>query len=131
MDLTERRSLGITLVLGVEDPRQGHVLAHDRRRHRLRELLTHGERETHHPRGVLNRLFGLDGAVGDDLGDALLAIFLGNVVNHLATASLIEVDVEVGQRSALGVEEPFEDQTVLQWVEVSDLHDISTHGTCP
>ncbi len=129
MDLTERRGLGITLVLRIEDPRQGHVLAHDRRRHRLGELLTHRERKAHHPRGVLDRLFGLDSAVGDDLGDALLAILLRDVADHLTAASLVEVDIEVGHRGALGVEEALEDQTVLQRVEVGDLHDEGAHGS--
>src|SRR5665647_2730983 len=85
------------LALGVEDPGQRHVLAHDRRGHRLGELLAHREREPHHPRGILDRLLGLDGAVSHDLGDTLLAILPGDVVDHLAAASLVEVDVEVGQ----------------------------------
>ena len=49
-------------------------------------------------------------------------------MDHLTAASLIEVDVEVGHRGALGVEESLEDQAVLERVEVGDLHDVGAHG---
>ena len=89
-------------------------------RHRLGELLAHAEREAEHAAGVLQRLLGLDRAVGDDLGDALVAVLLGDVLDDLAAATVVEVDVEVGHRDAVGVEEALEDQAVLQRVEVGD-----------
>ena len=63
---------------------------------------------------VLQRLLGLDRAVGDDLRDALVAVLLGDVLDDLAAATVVEVDVEVGHRDAVGVEEPLEDQAVLR-----------------
>ena len=107
-------------VLPVEHALERHVLAHHRRRHRLGEALPHAEREAEHAAGVLQRLLGLDGAVRDDLGDALVAVLLGDVLDHLAAATVVEVDVEVGHRDAIGVEEALEDEAVLQRVEVGD-----------
>ena len=123
----ELPGLLVALVLGVEDPGQRDVLAHHRRRHRLGDLLPHREREAEHPGGVLDRLLGLDRAVGDDHRHAVVAVLLGDVADHLAAAALVEVDVEVGHRHALGVEEPLEDQAVLQRVEVGDPHRVRAH----
>ena len=108
-------------------PDERDVLAHDRGRHRLGELLAHAEREAEHAARVLEGLLGLDRAVGDDLGDALVAVLLGDVVDDLAAATLVEVDVEVGHRDAVGVEEALEDQAVLQRVEVGDAHRVGGH----
>jgi hypothetical protein len=123
----ELAGLGVALVLGVEHARQGDVLAHDGRGHGLGEPLAHGERVAEHPRGVLEGLLGLDGPVGDDHGDAVVAVALGDVADHLGAAAVVEVDVEVGHRHALGVEEPLEDQAVLERVEVGDAHDVRGH----
>ncbi len=59
--------------------------------------------------------------------DAVVAVLVGDVADHLAAAALVEVDVEVGHRHALGVEEPLEDQAVLQRVEVGDAHRVGAH----
>ena len=125
---TELGRLAVPRVLGVEDTGQRHVPAHDRRGHRLGELLAHGERVPEHAGGVLERLLGLDRAVGDDLGDPVVAVLLGDVADDLAPATLVEVDVEVGHRHALGVEETLEDQAVLDRVEVGDPHGVGAHG---
>ena len=114
-------------VLLVEHALERHVLAHHRGRHRLGEPLPHAEREAEHATGVLQRLLGLDRAVGDDLRDALVAVLLGDVLDDLAAATVVEVDVEVGHRDAVGVEEPLEDEAVLQRVEVGDPHGVRGH----
>jgi hypothetical protein len=93
----------------------------------LVSLLAHREGVTHDTGGVLDRLLGLDRAVGDDLGDPLLAVLLGDVADDLAPSALVEVDVEVGHRRTFGVEEPLEDQVVLDRVEVGDPHRIRAH----
>ena len=106
---------------------RGDALAHDVRRHRLRQLLPHREGEAHDPARVLEGLFGLDRAVGDDLRDPLAAVLLGDIADHLTAPALVEVDVEVGHRHALGVEEALEDQAVRDRVEVGDLHRVGAH----
>ena len=65
-------------------------------------------------------MLGLDRSVRDDLRDPLLAIELGRVADHVAAAALVEVEVDVGHRDALGVEEPLEQQAVGDRVELGD-----------
>ena len=45
---------------------------------------------------------------------------VGGVAHHLAAATVVEVDVDIGHRRALGVEEPLEQQAVLDRVDVGD-----------
>ncbi len=116
----ELPALAEALVLRVEDVLERDVLAHHRRRHRLGDAITHGERVAEDATGVLDRLLGLDGAVGDDHGDAVVAVLVADVADHLAATTLVEVDVEVGHRDAFGVEEPLEQQAVHQGVQVGD-----------
>ena len=113
---------------GVEHAGQRHVLAHDGGRHRLGQPLPHAEREAEHATGILERLLRFDRAVGDDLGDAFGAVLGGDIVDHLAAATIVEVDVEVGHGHTVGVEEALEDQPVLERVEVGDAHGVRHHG---
>ena len=48
----------------------------------------------------------------------------GDVLDDLAAAALAEVDVDVGQRHALGVEEALEDQVVLDRIDVGDAQAV-------
>ncbi len=48
----------------------------------------------------------------------------GDVVDDLAAPALAEVDVDVGQRDALGVEEALEDQVVLDRIDVGDAEAV-------
>ena len=57
---------------------------------------------------------------GDDLRDVLAAVLPGDVLDHLAAPPLAEIDVDVGQRDALGVEEPLEDQVEVERIDVGD-----------
>ena len=116
----ELAALAVAAVLGVEDLLERDVLAHDRGRHRLGDPVAHGERVAEDPAGVLDRLLGLDRAVGDDHRDPVVAVLVGDVADHLAAPTLVEVDVEVGHRDAVGVEEPLEQQSVDERVEVGD-----------
>ena len=129
VQLAELAGLGVPLVLRVEDAGQRHVLAHHRRRHRLGDPVAHRERVVQHPAGVLDRLLGLDRAVGDDHRDPVVAVLLGDVADHLGAAAVVEVDVEVGHRHALRVQEALEDQAVLERVQVGDPHRVRAHRT--
>ena len=59
-------------------------------------------------------------AEGDDLRDVLAAVLARDVLDDLAAAAFAEVDVDVGQRHALGIEEALEDQVVLDRIDVGD-----------
>ena len=51
-------------------------------------------------------------AEGDDLGDVVLPVLAGHVVDDLVTTGVLEVDVDVRHRHAVGVEEALEGQLV-------------------
>ena len=129
--VAELAGLLVARVLGVEDAGQRDVLAHHRRRHDLGDPVAHRERVAEHPGGVLDRLLGLDRAVGDDLRDPVLAVLLGGVADHVAAPALVEVQVDVGHRDALGVEEPLEQQPVLDRVELGDAQRVGDHRRRP
>jgi len=116
-------------VLAVEHVGQRHVLALDRGGEDFGDGLTQGERLAQNPAGVLDRLLGLDRAVRHDLADPVVAVLLADVADHLAAATLVEVDVEVGHGRAFGVEEALEDQAVRDRVEVGDPHRVGAHRT--
>ena len=105
-------------------PGQRDVLAHHRRRERLGDPVAERVGEAEHPGRVLDRRLGLDRAVGDDLGDPVIAVLLGHVPDHVAAPALVEVDVDVRHRHALGVEEPLEHQAERDRVQVGDAHRV-------
>ena len=122
--------LGVTLILFVVHVRQGNVLTHDVRRHRLGEALTDRVRLVHHSGGVLERLLRLNGAEGDDLRDLLFTVLFGYVVDDFAAATIVKVHIEVGHGDAVGVEESLEDQVVVERVQVGNTHRVRDHGAC-
>ena len=73
-----------------------------------------------HAADVAHRRLRLQLAEGDDLRDAVGAVFAHDVLDDLVAAVLAEVDVEVGHRDAFGVEEALEQQAKAQRVEVGD-----------
>ena len=125
--LVQRAELGrlrVARVLRVEDAGQRDVLAHHRRRHRLGDPVAHRERVAEHPGRVLDRRLRLDRAVGDDLGDPVVAVLLGDVADHVAAPALVEVHVDVGHGDAVRVEEPLEEQAVRHRVELGDAQRV-------
>ena len=127
VELTELRGLRVALVLLVEDAVDRDVLTHDRRGQRLGELLADLEVLAEDTRRVLQGLLRLNRAVGDDLADAILAVLALDVGDNLVAPAFVEVDVEVGHRDSLRVEESLEDQTVIEGVQLGDLHGVGHH----
>ncbi len=60
-----------------------------------------GHRE--HPADIAQYGAGLQLAEGDDLRDAVAAVFLLDIADHLVAPVLAEIDVEIRHRHALGV----------------------------
>ncbi len=63
-------------------------------------------------------------AVGRDLRDALAAVALAHVIDDAVASVDAEVDVEVRQRHALGIQEPLEQEIVRERIEIRDAERI-------
>ena len=96
----------------------------DLERDQLRDPVDVAVRHAEHAADVAHD--GLRGhrAVRDDLRDALVAVAPAHVVDHAIAAFDAEVDVEVRQRHALGIQEALEDQIVRERVEVRDAERV-------
>ncbi len=86
----------------------------------LRDLVDVAVVVAEHPADVANHRFGRQRAVGDDLRDALAPVLVGDVLDDPVAPLHAEVDVEVRHRYALGIQEPLEQQVVLDRVQVGD-----------
>ena len=98
--------------------------AHDRIRDQLGQPIADPVIVTEHPRGVTGGGAREHLAEGDDLGDRLLAVLLGDVADHALATAHREVHVDIRHRHALGVEEPLEQQVVAQRIDVGDLQAV-------
>ena len=87
------------------------------------------ERQLQHPADVAQHSPRLQRAEGDDLGHAVAAIALLDVGDHLLSPVLAEVDVEVGHRDPLRVEEALEEQAVTQRIQIGDGQGIGHQRT--
>ena len=76
--------------------------------------------EAQHPADVADGGPGEHRAEGDDLGDAVGAVLAGDVGDDLVAPAVLEVDVDVGHRHAVGVEEALEGQLVADRVDRGD-----------
>ena len=130
IQFAELAGLCIPLRRGVENIMQARILAVLAGRQRLGDALAHGELVAHDTGGILERLLGFDGAVDHALGDFVMPVLVGHVVEDFHTAVRVEVDVDIRQGHAFWVEEAFEDQTVFERVEFGDAHGVGDHGAC-
>ena len=85
------------------------------------------EQEFLHTRNVLDGQFGGHRAVGDDVCDLLLAVFLRHPVQHASTAVVVEIHVDIGERDTVGVQETLEQQVVGDRVDLRDSEAVG-HG---
>ena len=123
-EVEQPRDLGVL----VGQPPQGRlflegVLERDvePRGDQLVDLLDPGQRDVQRPADVLDRRLGLERAEGADLGDVGVAVLLPDVLDDLVPPLLAEVDVDVGRLGAVGVEEPLEEQVVLERADVAQI----------
>ena len=68
-------------------------------------------------------------AVGDNVGDAVVAVFLADVIDDLAAAAHAKIDIEVGRRNAFGIQESLEEQFETQRVEIGDAEEVGDDTT--
>ena len=89
------------------------------------EVVDVGDRQAQRAADVANGGPGGQRAERADLRDVLLAVLLLHVVDDVAAAVLAEVDVDIGRFLAALVEEPLEQQVVLQRANVAQLQRVS------
>ena len=90
----------------------------------LGEAVGLDERQVADAGEVADDHLGAERAEGDDVGDAVLAVFLAHVADDLVAAAHAEVDVEVGRGDALRVQEAFEEQAEADRIDVGDLEAV-------
>ncbi len=98
-----------------ERHRRGRVL-----RHQLAELVDLPVGHLQHAADVAQHAARLQGAEGDDLRHLVAAVALLDVADDLVAPVLAEVDVEVGHRHALGIEEALEQEPEADRIEIRD-----------
>jgi hypothetical protein len=108
----------------LEGTLQSGVATHDEGGIHLAEAVTVLIREAEHSGRIFDRLLPLDRAVRDDLSDAVLAVLLLHVPDHVAAPTIVEVDIDVGHRDAFRVEEALEHESVPQGVELGDAQGV-------
>ena len=94
------------------------------RRDHLRDAVAFGETQPHDAPDVTHDALRAEGAEGDDVRDGALAVFPPHVFDHLGTPRLAEVDVDIGRRDPLGIEEPLENEAEAQRTEIGDAEHI-------
>ena len=127
-DLLGRSPLGVEvpeLRRALERVGEPRVPSHDQLRVHLAELVALGIGMPEHARRVPDRLLSLDRAVGDDLCDVVAAVAVLDVTHDIAAPAVVEVDVYVRHRLALGVEEALEHEVVAQRVELGDADRVA------
>ncbi len=99
----------------------------ERGRNQLRDLVDIRVRHAQHAAHVADHGLRLHRSERDDLRDVLAAVLADDVLDHLAAAALAEVDVDIGHRHALGIEEALEDEIELERIDVGDLEAPRDH----
>ena len=95
--------------------------------HQFAEAIGLREQQLLHARHVLDRHLGGHRTVGDDVGDLLLAVLLRHPVEHATAAVVVEIDVDIGQRDTVGIQETLEQQVVGDRVDLRDPQAVG-HG---
>ena len=107
--------LGFALDSLAEGDRVGRVVGHQ-----LAQPVHLAIGHLQHAAHIAQHGAGLQLTEGDDLGDAVAAIFLLHIGDHLVAPVLAEVHVEVRHGHAFGVKKPLEQQAEAQRIEVGD-----------
>ena len=85
----------------------------------LRDFVHTRQRNIQRAADVADGGFGFQRSVGSDLRDVFLAVFFFRVVDHHLPTVSTEVDIDIGRFVSAWVEEPFEQQVVLQRAHVT------------
>src|SRR5205814_9652986 len=86
--------------------------------------------QSHHPCYIAHHAARFQPAKSDDLCHATFAIFLPDVFEDFAATSFAKVDINIGRRNPLWIEEALKDQSVLQRIDICNSQDIRDDGAC-
>ena len=89
-------------------------------RHELAQAVNLSIRHLQHAAHVAEHGARLKLAEGDDVGDAVRAVALAHIGDHFVAPVLTEVDVEIGHRHALRIQEALEQEAEAHRVEIGD-----------
>ncbi len=89
-------------------------------RHQLGELVDLPQRHLQRAPDIAQHPARQERAEGDDLRDAVGAVALADIGDHLVAAVLAEVDVEIRHRHAFRVEKALEQQAEADRIEIGD-----------
>ena len=78
---------------------------------------------------ILDNHLGGHSAVGDDVAHAVGTILLLYPFDNAGTSIVVEVGINIGQRDTVGVEETFEQQVILDGVDLGDAEAIGHSRT--
>ena len=123
--------LGIAGIFLVIDFGKRNVFAHHCRWQSLGEVIPHTEGCPADTRGVLQCLLGFNRPVGNHLRNFVAAVLSRHVVDDFAATPIVKVHIDIRHRNPFGVQEAFEEQPVLERIEVGNPHRVSHHGTRP
>ncbi len=82
-----------------------------------------------HPAGVAHHGLGAQRAEGGDLAHGGATVFFLDVVDDAFAVVLAEVDIEVGHRDPLGIQEALEQQVVADRIQVGDAERVRHQRT--
>ena len=115
------------LVLGLVAPRELRLLLERRferdaelERNQLGDAVHEAVRQAEHSPDVAHDRLRGERAEGDDLRDTVAPVAIRDVFDHLVAARHAEVDVEVGHRHALRIQEALEQEFMPDGIEVGD-----------
>ena len=102
-------------------------LAHDHLRNPIHLAIRHIERAPY----VFDRRLRGHRVERNDLRDLIVAILLPHILDHLAPAIHAEIDIDIGHGHTFGIEKSFEQQLILQRIDVRNLHAIRNQRPPP
>ena len=96
--------------------------------HHLGDGIHEAVGQIHDPSHVPDDAPGRQGSEGNDLGDPVLAVFAGHVVDDLLPPFEAEVHVYIGHGDTLRIEEALEEKTVADGIQVRDAQAVGNDG---
>ena len=106
---------------------QGHA---DFERDLLRDTVDETVRVAQHATGIADDGLRRHRAVGDDLRNPVATVAARDVVDDAVPALHAEIDIEIRHRHSLRIQEAFEQQVVLQRVEIGDAEHVGDQRAC-